>query len=582
MARPDFISISRLLTDGRPDGFPVAQNQQGLRSWTDLVSAVTGLAVLLQERDADSWLIATDDAYDLAIAMLAVLQSGKRVLLPATLQEGHLGELASTADGVLLGDQTWCSAAQTVLIREGAGASGPLTCNPIDPNAATLVLHTSGSTGRPEPVAKPLRCLEAEVAVLEKVFGAMGGESVLATVPPYHIYGLLFRVLWPLAAGRVMDAKGFTFPEELARLATRRRAPLLVTSPAFLKRALPLLDLPQLGKNLHGVFSSGGPLPADIAAAYNAKLPCQVTEIYGSTETGGIARRVVANAAEPPAWIPMPGIEVSLAGDGMSLAVRSPFLASDESFVTGDCGRLLADGSFYLEGRRDRIVKIEERRVSLVEIEDRLRQNEAVADIRVLAIEIEGSRKQLGCVIVPSQSGWQLLAAQGKVALRERLLAGLKPHLEAIALPRRWRFVSQLPESEQGKVAQAALLALFQPQAGRMVVPKILGRSQSGARLVIELQLDAGLVYFDGHFDEAAILPGVVQLDWAIQQAREFFPISGGFLRIEALKFFHVLPAGSDVRLQIDFDAEKSSLSFIYSTDEATHSSGRVRFEAVR
>src|SRR3546814_12837123 len=78
---------------------------------------------------------------------------------------------------------------------------------------------------------------------------------------------------------------------------------------------------------------------------------------------------------------------------------------------------------------------------------------------------------------------------------------------------------------------------------------------------------------------DLAILPGVVQVDCAIHHARRCFDIPANFHRIEALKFFHVLPAGARVRLELEFEAEKSRLGFCYRVGEVTHSSGRIRFE---
>src|SRR3546814_385274 len=170
----------------------------------------------------------------------------------------------------------------------------------------------------------------------------------------------------------MFESHAVAFPEELMALAEQRPAPLLVSSPAFLRRALPMLDLERMNQALRGIFSSGGPLAPAVAAAYNAVLACQVVEVYGSTETGGIARRAVIDAAAPPPWTPMPGVVVKLLPD-CSVTVTSPFLASRQPFEMGDRGRIAADGSFFLEGRKDRIVKLEERRASLTEIEDRLK-----------------------------------------------------------------------------------------------------------------------------------------------------------------------------------------------------------------
>src|SRR3546814_16625420 len=111
--------------------------------------------------------------------------------------------------------------------------------------------------------------------------------------------------------------------------------------------------------------------------------------------------------------------------------------------------------------------------------------------------------------------------------------------MEALALPRRWRFVRRLPESAQGKTIAASLAALFLPAAGRTVEPEVTGRSVTGAQAEIFLQFQRELVYFDGHFDAAAILHRFVQVDFAVLYARRCFDLPANFLRIEPFNFFH-------------------------------------------
>ncbi len=100
--------------------------------------------------------------------------------------------------------------------------------------------------------------------------------------------------------------------------------------------------------------------------------------------------------------------------------VASPFLPAPGWHRTGDGAQLLPDGRFELRGRLDRIVKIEERRISLDELEQRLGELAEVAAARVLPLP--SGRQGLGAVVVPSQAGWQRLRADGKDALRTALL----------------------------------------------------------------------------------------------------------------------------------------------------------------
>ena len=78
----------------------------------------------------------------------------------------------------------------------------------LDRDAPFAEFETSGTTGEGRWIPKALRHLEDEIETLEAVFGARlpRGARVFATVSHQHIYGLLFRVLWPLGAGRPFHA----------------------------------------------------------------------------------------------------------------------------------------------------------------------------------------------------------------------------------------------------------------------------------------------------------------------------------------------------------------------------------------
>src|SRR5262249_57841827 len=104
----------------------------------------------------------------------------------------------------------------------------------LNGNFDGLVLFTSGSTGAPQAIPKKLFQLFREVATLEAQFGQLlGGSEIIATVSHQHIYGLLFNVLWPLTAGRAIQAREYYFPPELIA-APPARPPPSVSYPAHL------------------------------------------------------------------------------------------------------------------------------------------------------------------------------------------------------------------------------------------------------------------------------------------------------------------------------------------------------------
>ena len=273
----------------------------------------------------------------------------------------------------------------------------------LDLDACQLSLCTSGSSGEPKRIDKNLRQLANEVEALEQLWGAdLGQACIIGSVATQHIYGLLFRVLWPLCAGRPFVRKQLAFPEDLQRASREHPAFAWVASPALLKRMGDNLDWPALSA-VRRVFSSGGALPAEAAQSLHERLRQWPTEILGSSETGGIAWRQGHDL-----WQPFADVELSQDSDG-ALLIASPYLPAGHIEHTADAARIAADGRFELLGRLDRIVKLEEKRISLPMLEKALTDHDWVAEARLGVVQ--ENRASLGALLVLS-GRWPACLAQ--------------------------------------------------------------------------------------------------------------------------------------------------------------------------
>ena len=237
----------------------------------------------------------------------------------------------------------------------------------------------------------------------------------------------------------------------------------------------------------------------------------------------------------------------------------------------------LPDGRFQLLGRADRVVKVAEKRVDLDGIEAQLLASDAVAAVRVLPLESARGRTVLAAVIVPTDAGWSMMAANGKRAVCDHLRDDLRTAVEPAAIPRRWRFVRALPETSHGKTPHSALRDLFQPMRGRVTEPGLVARDEGEGRLVLHLRPSPELVYFQGHFESVPILPGVAQLHWAIEAGRQALGIASDFERLEAVKFFRTIRPDTDLVLSLT-KSGSGRLTFSLSSGDGQHASGRVIF----
>ncbi|MEN9545144.1 MAG: hypothetical protein RLZZ598_1977 [Pseudomonadota bacterium] len=527
--------------------------------WQALLAAAPGTVIALHH----------DDPFEFSAALWGAWHAGKRVCIPADRQALTLERLRPQVDalvGELPGGLMPAADSVTSVERRA-----------LDPQQATLVLFTSGSSGESVAIPKSLMQLQAEIDVQHALHGrawaGVAGLQVHATVSHHHIYGLLFALLWPLAAGKPFAIRRIAYPEEMiARMAA---APsLLVASPAHLKRLPEQLDWVVLRGRVHAVLSSGGPLSAEAAQQARAAFGITPIEIYGSSETGGVAWR--QRAVHGDAWQLLPGVEWRVEQE--LLEIRSAFLPDRAWYRTSD--RVQAHGdtqAFTLLGRVDRIVKIEEQRISLSAIEQALRSSPLLADARVLVVASPGGER-VAAVTVPSETGWALIEAEGERALRERLRALLAQQIERVALPRRWRERLALPFNAQGKLPEATLRALFEPQADDWAPARHWLRRET-ERAECRFWLASGASVFDGHFPGAPILAGVAQIDWAIEAAREAFDdLRGEVRRMEALKFQQPVRPATRLVLTLEWRAAKSMLLFAWSSCSGTHSAGRLIF----
>ena len=520
------------------------------------------LAAGLQAQGVQCIAVHVEDAADLAIALLGAWRAGVSVLLPADLQPQTRQRWSSEVDLWLtdLADDAHLNDYR----------HPPLAGATLDLDTCQLSLCTSGSSGEPKRIDKTLRQLANEVQALEQLWGTDLGEAcIIGSVATQHIYGLLFRVLWPLCAGRSFGRKQLAFPEDLQRASREHPAFAWVASPALLKRMGDNLDWLALSA-VRRVFSSGGALPAEAAQSLHQRLQQWPTEIFGSSETGGIAWRQGSDL-----WQPFAGVELSQDSDG-ALLIKSAYLPAGHLEHTADAARIEANGRFQLLGRLDRIVKLEEKRISLPMLEKALMDHAWVAEARLGVVQ--ENRASLGALLVLSESGLHALRNQGRRTLTQELRQHLSQHCEALALPRRWRLLRQLPLNAQGKLPQADVEALL--LAPRVKAPEVLEQVEVEGEWSLQLAVPPDLAYFSGHFPQTPVLPGVVQVEWALSLGQQLMKLPARFAGMEVLKFQQLVRPGDEIQLHLRFDPERSKLYFAYRNEAATCSSGRILLEA--
>lgn len=444
------VPLSQLLISGRSPDHPVAVNRDGVIPFSRLKCDVSHNAARLRLAGCRRGAPVCRDSYWFLVALLALFHSGAEVVVPPNGQPGTLEAFRGECDLFVVDG---ASDIRNVLVLE-RGSPGAHLPNGYDPDAMAMHFYTSGSTGTPKRVTRSAKLLEREVGLLVALWGVAPAVGLVSsTVSHQHVYGLLFRLLWPAETGRPFSAATHDVWETVLNDLEPRG--VLVTSPAHLTR---LQGIEPVGQERAPsmVLSAGAPLPPEAARETARILGVVPTEVFGSTETGACATRPTQPADEP--WRPLPGVRFDVTQTGQ-LKISSPAIGADIWHETADLVDLLPDGTFRFRGRADRIVKIEGKRVSLPEVELGLSQLPWIRSAAVTLID-EGTGR-LAAAIVLEPAGQAKRQALGDFRFGQFLRRELSRTQEPAGLPRRWRFVDALPQGTMGKRREADLRALF-------------------------------------------------------------------------------------------------------------------------
>ena len=430
----------------------------------------------------------------------------------------------------------------------------------LTPDEHLVEMFTSGSTGEPTRVLKTLTQVLSDIDTLDADFPVKPrkGAIVFSTVSHQHIYGFLWTVLWPLSSGRLLTQERLVFPESIHQALKENTPVILISSPAHLKR-LPLdLNWAEVREHLDCLVSSGGPLSEEGLGLCQEAFGQTPFEILGSTELDGIAwrqRRFCADKtidSDSCRWHPMPGTLIGKNDEGI-LQVKSSRLDPLHWTTGNDRIETLEDGTFTLLGRTDRIVKIEEKRLSLTAMEQEIIDSGYCTEARAFVLP---KSNELAVVAVPSKTGQEKLLS-GKWGLIKAIEGRLRKRFEAVLLPHRWRFEPMMPTNSQGKYTLKSLEDLFDP---RHIEPFAWEMERN--RFVLRFKANPKLPYFEGHFPEWPILPGVAQVQMVLTEAARYLKTPLSVSCVSNLKFMSLIHPGTDLVMQADFDTEQLKLKY--------------------
>ena len=566
---PRAVPISAFTSDSREKDtilcYSGSYHNGHYKTWNDFLAGTKVLRNLIEKTGKKRWILHCNDYWHFLLCYTALLQSKKDVLLTANVSPLYLAEIAAdcASDTALITDEKDilglldCSFYVPLVVESGKMETVEPDIPRINADETVIIMYTSGTTGEPKAVRQRLTEFENDNAfILLKWGDEFLKRKVCSTVSPHHIYGLLFSVMLPFTAGVPFRRERILYPETFSQFTDDSY--LIITVPALLKRAVEGSVMPGSVKS-YGlcspwIFTSGGAVPPDIAAGVEHLFGFWPLEVYGSTETSGIAWRQSKNG---PEWIPFDNTELRIHENGC-LNIKSPYIKDPKGFTTGDLAELLPDGRFILKGRADSIVKIEEKRISLPEMENRIMQSGLVRDVAVIAFE--DKRQYIAAAMVLNEKGKEKFVSSDKYPVNKYFRGYLQQFFENVFIPKRWRYVETLPRNAQGKLLKQELEDLFRssPKETQFIsLPQGIAGTlveQTSERAIVDFSVSASCPYFDGHFPGFPVFPAVAQFELVCACTEQVFGVKLSVQSSRRIKFSNIIIPDSKLRLFLQFD----------------------------
>jgi acyl-coenzyme A synthetase/AMP-(fatty) acid ligase len=427
-------------------------------TFAEVYAMANRLRVALDETESRGTFIClvADDKAVIAAALLAALASGSTLLLPYAFSANIIAQMHQTIGfETALSDvdrefpegvKVICPQSAEATDLRGPGP-GPGHGHEARAQSELLQIFTGGSTGTPKIWSKTVENIFGEGYFQANRFAVTKNDCILATIPPYHIYGLLFSVVVPLVSSATVINETPSFPSEIVRIAKKYKSTILASVPAHYRA------LRERKMSLRLAFSSAGVLDAADNEAFCRHNKIGVVEVYGSTETGGIATRNMAQGEE--FFTPFPTIDWKITDH--RLAVRSPYISPELPidakgfFTTNDRVEAIGTKSFSLKGRSDTVTKVGGKRVDLDEISLFIKKQAGVTDCVTLAMPESGGREHLIGTLI-----------QGDTVNMEMIKKTLAETFEPYALPRRMKTVARIPLKNNGKYDLQRIVQLLE------------------------------------------------------------------------------------------------------------------------
>lgn len=347
-------------------------------------------------------------------------------------------------------------------------------------DAVTTMIFTSGTSGRPKAVVYDHRCLAIEGAQMARLDGVGSDDVLFVPASVAHVAGICFAIHMPLSVGCTACLLPEWDPEAARQWMEEQGCTWTAGATPFLQGIVAAATAHGTGRPSRlRVFRCGGASVSPALIRKARALGIDAYRSYGLSEhptvTGHAGQAPAAcvdtdGAVHPHVQVrivdPADSARTLAPGEAGEVAVKGPdqsrgYLRPEDNqgtqrdgwFLTGDIGRLSAEGHLSITGRKKDIIIRKGENIAARELEDLLLEHPEVSEVAAIGLP-DAERGEMVCCVIVSRGPATPSLADCCAWLRGAGLATYK-------LPERLEYVAALPRNPGGKVLKDALRQRF-------------------------------------------------------------------------------------------------------------------------